>query len=708
MLFIGVWNHVKESEQPPLYDAISYMQKAKAFWDMVASRQWKNPLNLQPVLRPPGTVLMSYPLGFSKNYKGFLARSIILPVFLLVAALYVAAFRRGMSRTEHLDFLAVALILASLPCFYHFEAVAGSNSPTYWGLVDSFFAAVAALAFSTGYRAVQSGSWLLLALASFLSGLCLMIKPAGTIVALVIISLLGVIKIINDVLRPGGKLFSPHLIPFLVTLSAGSGLMLIAALKSDYLSSETLKYGNTAVAVLRKEYASAVSFGQLEHVLYPAFGLNIIAFGLATAIALIRVSAESIRLRNPLRAFANLLKPLLAAAVLAVGAFFWLAYTEVSQIRYFYPFALVSLILLATFLLDALRGRTAPYTRLLLYASGAILFGSLTAMLYFSNIPASWQQKLGVNLNSSSSHDERRLADLLLQQAKTANRDVDVYATEVGWDFGSIYSVGLTTKLIQPDESSFNITFPVDWQRPSVVRLRDLVFADDILYHPVTDTAYRQQLLTTHEIPDLSQEIATVSAWLTQANEESGLKEVMNGKCAIKQVTSPPLFAQSIAKWASTHSWRDVFKSENSGFFQNAARNTQGILQDSGATEIFDGTISIDSVKIESLFPLIFGIDWRVLRRPVPADLFFFLHVLDRSDNVISNSQFSLNSRLLEDSSPSSSHHTQLKTTIEAASGTLRFGFGVYEGIHAEKLLTPEPVGGDYGGKRVLREVIVQ
>jgi hypothetical protein len=246
--------------------------------------QWKNPLNLEPVVRPPGTILMSYPFGFSDEYKGFLARSVILPVFLFITALYVAASRRQMSRTEHLDLAAVALILASLPCFYHFEAVAGVNSPTYWGLVDSFLAAVAALAFATGYRAVQCRSWQLLALASLLTGLCLMIKPAGVIVAPVIVTVLIITKIFSDLNRPGGRLFSIQLFSFVITASAGTGLMLIAAFKSAYLSSETLKYGNTAMSVLRNDFASGISIARLEYALYPAFGLNIIALGLATAI----------------------------------------------------------------------------------------------------------------------------------------------------------------------------------------------------------------------------------------------------------------------------------------------------------------------------------------------------------------------------------------------------------------------------------------
>jgi hypothetical protein len=712
LLCIGVWKHVRRSEQPPLYDAISYMAKAKAFWDMVESGHWENPLNLQPVMRPPATILMSYPFGFSEEYKGFLARSVILPAVLFVAALYIAASRRRMSRAEHLDLLAISLILASLPCFYHFEAVAGINSPTYWGLVDNFFAAVAALAFSTGWRAIQSESWRLLALASLLTGLCLMIKPAGAVVALVIITLLITIKIIKNVNRPGGKLFSAHLVAFIVIVSAGTGLMLIAALKSAYLSSETVKYGNTAVAVLRTEAASGFSFASLLSTVYPAFGFNVIALGWATGIAIIWVSRESVRLRNPVGTLAKLSLPALATAVAAVGAFFWLVYAEISQVRYFYPFAFLSLILLVIFLLDALRGRMAPYTRALIYGSSGILFGSLIAMLYFSQIPSSWQRMLGVSLDSSSAHDERRVADLLLQEANTAGRDVNVYAMDIGWDFGSISSAGLSTKLIKPTVSSFTVRYPVDWQRPSVVRLKDLVFSDYILYHPVIGVPDRQQLLALRDIRDLSTETATISAWLTQANEESGLKEVANGRCAIKQVISPLLFEQRLARWAAPYNWRDVFKSENSSFFKYAEPAEPTILQGQnagrGAAEIFDHTIAIESVTIETFSPLIFGVDWRSLGGSVPNDLFFFIHVLDGGGEVRSDSRFPLHPRLSEDKDVSSLHHTLQKTNIEAGSGTLRYGFGIYQGTHAEKLLTPEPAGGDFDGKRVLRQVTVQ
>lgn len=244
--------------------------------------------------------------------------------------------------------------------------------------------------------------------------------------------------------------------------------------------------------------------------------------------------------------------------------------------------------------------------------------------------------------------------------------------------------------------TSFTVTFPVDWQRLSAVLLKDLVFSDYILYHPITNDPYRHSLLTLQEIGNFPTEIATISAWLTQANDESGLKEVKTGRLTIKQVVGSLLFEESIAKWAATYNWPSGFQSENSGFFKNAdwasVSSRQGQNSGRGATETFDHTVAIDNVEVETVSPLIFGVDWRALGGSLSDGLFFFVHVLDGRGKIISIGQFPLNSQVSLERGPTVSHHTEVKTYTEAAYGTLRYGFGVYQGLHAERLLTPAPM----------------
>jgi hypothetical protein len=693
-------------------DSVMYMQKAKVFWEMLASGNWKNPLNLEPIIRPPGTILMSYPFGFTGDFKGYLARSVILPILGFVAALYVAASRRTMSLAEHLDLAAVALILATLPCFY---------DANFRGLVDTFFAAVTAFALGIGYRSVKQRSWSLLVLASFTIGFCLMIKPAGTIVAVIIIGVLTALMAAEELLASANTLswaralrfiFSFRMLCFLVTLSLGTALFFMASFNSGYLSHDTIQWGKTTLNVMHDRFNSLPSVENLKNVLYPSFGLNVFVLSLISVVAVIRVAEEVIREgASRLTLFGKLLNPILAVVVVTVGAFFWLGYTILSDVRYFYPFAFLSLILIAIFLLEAIRGKAAPYTRLLIYGSGVILFGSLTLMLYFPKIDPSWKRKFGVTLDLSTGHEGRRLADLLIRRAGGEERDLKVYCLEPTGDFATMMYWGMTEKVLYPTEPAFSTKGPLDWVHAPVVHMEDLFLSDCILYNPVGDEV-KWNVAPGLKFDDLRKEVETISSWLTAANDEFGLKDLALGKIAIKEVVNRKLFAQSFAKWAASKNWRDLFKSENSDYLPNSVsakwpgEKTQSTAGKS--TETFEQVIAVDDVQVETFSPLMFRVDWHTLAENLPDNLYFFVHVMDNRGNLLANCAFNLNSRLWADPTPLVLRHTLVPTNIHVNSGTLRYGFGIFEGTHAEKLLMPNPAGNDFAGKRVVRELQVR
>lgn len=91
-LGITIWQHSIHSVQTPIGDSLSYMQKAMNFWQVVEHGKFINPLNLEPVYRPPGTILMSYPFGFSPEFHGFHFRSVFLPILSIVAAVYIVSY----------------------------------------------------------------------------------------------------------------------------------------------------------------------------------------------------------------------------------------------------------------------------------------------------------------------------------------------------------------------------------------------------------------------------------------------------------------------------------------------------------------------------------------------------------------------------------------------------------------------------------------
>ena len=73
------------------------------------------------------------------------------------------------------------MYLSSLPMFYHFEWSPGSDSQVYWGLVDNFLAAMAALAAAAILRSARDSSLGWLTAGAFLLALCFLTKPAGVL-----------------------------------------------------------------------------------------------------------------------------------------------------------------------------------------------------------------------------------------------------------------------------------------------------------------------------------------------------------------------------------------------------------------------------------------------------------------------------------------------------------------------------------------------
>lgn len=76
LLAIAIWKHTHVTIQMPIYDSFAYYLKAHNFWEAVRIWQWFNPLDIEPTARPPGTILMSYPLGFDSDPRGFYFRSV--------------------------------------------------------------------------------------------------------------------------------------------------------------------------------------------------------------------------------------------------------------------------------------------------------------------------------------------------------------------------------------------------------------------------------------------------------------------------------------------------------------------------------------------------------------------------------------------------------------------------------------------------------
>ncbi|MBI5589710.1 MAG: hypothetical protein HY881_04415 [Deltaproteobacteria bacterium] len=183
LIFLGamIWQHNVQSVQPPQYDPLTYMQKAMNFWKAVEQGKLFNPLNIEPTSRPPGTILMSYPFGFSTDFKGFHFRSIFFPILCIVIAVYMVA---GIPRSsaEGWGGAAVAILFSAIPMFYNFDFNEIIPSASYWGLVDNFQAGIAALAVAGIIKSLKTRSLIWLMVGAFVGSFTILIKPSGLMI----------------------------------------------------------------------------------------------------------------------------------------------------------------------------------------------------------------------------------------------------------------------------------------------------------------------------------------------------------------------------------------------------------------------------------------------------------------------------------------------------------------------------------------------
>ena len=256
LIFIGcgIYKKAQMAVAPPIYDPISYYIKAKVVWDALSKADFAGTLNGVFASRPPGSALLLYPLGFNFSIRGFLFRSVFVPIVLwtLALAITVAAFAHRKSDAIVGGCLAVGL--ATLPLFYQFEFNDVFNNlyqiSNFWGLVDPLQGAVSALAVCLLVAGIKTGS-LSLCIGGWLSSaLSLFIKPSGALVMAATIGIAAIELAIRYLRHPDERRIAMRFAAW-VFLSCVPvfGLAFWAALGSEYLGNETVSAGIKAQGI---------------------------------------------------------------------------------------------------------------------------------------------------------------------------------------------------------------------------------------------------------------------------------------------------------------------------------------------------------------------------------------------------------------------------------------------------------------------------
>ncbi|KRE13434.1 hypothetical protein ASE63_18310 [Bosea sp. Root381] len=596
-----------------------------------------------------------------------------------------------------------------MPMFYHFEF--SDDAPNYWGLTDSFLAGISALACATAILGATRPSWGWTVLSALLAGLAFLTKPAGLLVMAAVIGTWFIFAIATGwAARPRSR--GPladwrTLCTGAIAFALVCGPIVLAGFRSSYFSIENFAYADRALTVLAEDWVADLSISTARMV-QTSLGFGSILALAASIIAgvhwLRTATGESARTERAL-----IVACLLAVAMhMAAGLWFFAIKMGGSQIRYFYPFALMTMVCIIPVVfgyLNAASFKKQNIARAILL----ILPLNLTILLAQSNPPPEWQRLSGVNLGVRGTVSPELLLGrrmlATVRQHGSSGKPHSVYFAGFGeraeidglWDF---------EHRSHPKLPNITTSGPIDWQRSSTFRISEITGADFILFPPVRDQRERSRRLSVSSVEGYSAEQTFFEAWFSQLDETAGVQ--VFGETdhirALRVVDRDRLGAALDALKRSRH-WGATFTAANPQLWWSEDEvSKQSTVQGTAASGIrFGGLFRIAALSLKREGNNVNIELWWDKNKVAPlGNWFFFAHLVDLQGTIVLNTSIPLtdnNSYTIE--APLRFDALSMKVpTGTAAKGV---AFGIYRAEAGRADMVPADSGNrDWNDHRVV------
>jgi hypothetical protein len=566
LVFLGVtvWWHAARSMQAPMWDPYSYAWKAKGFWDCVGRGEWCNPFDIEPTMRPPGTILLSYPFGFSPGYSGFHFRSVFLPVLCAALTPYLAL---GFSRAFAWGWgtCTTVLLFTALPMFYHFEWTPETLGTGGWGMVDGFISGVAALAGALVLRGLVTASVVRLAAGAALGAFTLFIKPAGAMV-MALLAAMSVFLVCTSWLSRGADgsrraFLRRFALPGGLAVGGIFAATAAVCVFSGYLSPANIAYARAALAFERTLPAS--SLGTVLAALYQSTGVFLPLW--SATVALLSLTASRARPSDGHEGFRAWHLLVCALAMLVAGAWYWLVVQVLAfQVRYFWPFVWLACVCLV------------PAAHAVWRSAGNAARGALVALcvlpavnlalLLPSNRPsAAWQKIAGVFIDVGTSRETEASARTFLARLPDTPGTTRIYSFQSDLACAVFEHVIRYDLLAQGRAERLYFQHAYDWARGFGIRTEDIANADFLLLVPQRERSARVDSGDGSAPPgSFDEENEIFISLISGLGEKDGLRlEIEIPSLRLVRVVDRPAFERSLARFVGSRRWRPLFEAEN-------------------------------------------------------------------------------------------------------------------------------------------------
>lgn len=563
LLFIGVtvWDHCSRSGMPPVNDSWSYLEKGVNFWRSIELGQLFNPFNVVQVTRPPGTILLSAPLGVPVDIRWFYFRSVYAPIVCVVCAVYLTAWRPK-TWSENWAIAATAMIFSCLPMFYHFEIHDGLGHPTHFGMVDNFQAGIAAIATAAMIRSLIKNSLRWLSVGAGAAAFTILIKPSG----IAVMALLGMTWITAAVLRwlrerdwSGELVGQRRYVVYGILLIEAIYLPILAAcLNSDYLSANTFALAERVLAFHREIHS--LSLSQIYPLLHVSAGAPILIW---ITVVVLTIAFYHRRLKTSHIPVREMYVFLFSTMVIwLTGIYYWLVVQAGGMdIRFFYPFFLMGL--MYTIPLSIHIWYRIEWSRLILGVTALVAVVNIGIIMTRSDPSDEWQSASGVDVSIGTNRATEIQAKDFLKAIRREKEDTNVYSFGEGAAAAIFASVGMHAELINPTASNFITRNQLDWTNGFVTRIDDVLSSEYLLLETIKEGEEKSVTIQDQYVATFDEEKMAFRTWLTGLREEDGVTIVSEVETRLLRINDPVMFERNLTKFVSERTWRERFVRAN-------------------------------------------------------------------------------------------------------------------------------------------------
>ena len=690
------WQRSRESVVPPVWDQQTYVQKGEAMWSDLSKQPWQNPLNIEPSSRPPGTVLLTAPLGPLNDVRDFYFRSAFVPVAIMVFAVFLTGV--GVTRWAWPSAF-VALLAGSMPMFWQFEI--GKYQTSYnWGLVDTFLASLAALAMAGLFVSAVRFKRVGLGVALVALALLPLVKPTGFVLGgLISLAWLALaMRFAGN--HPRGRAHGRiRLIATAIAILLVLGGLALASFNSDYFSPSNIAFGKVALQQLKSEWFKTDPLASFISLFTGSIGTPLlVCFVTLGGMAILRRKKTiNITFANEARWAAGI-----GILVCLVGILLTYQATLFRQTRYFFPVIAVVTILFTPTLV-AWTKRAGP----VLCSAIAVLPIALLVFLTSPRLTGMAYRLGGYGLFTGFGRNELRTATVFINQYRQTHPTPPILFSTSDGITTAAFEAAFTNRLRQigyPD-AQINplVSRPYNWESGGLVKIESIYNADILALEGVPrpqSIAPQANPQTATPLLTFSDELAAWKEWLATTPSKGSTKVLLESPgFVVLEVKDRSALETQMRTFIASRQWRPEFILTNTRSKFTAAEVSGLRLTGQLLTQPVDfGT----AIRVHALALARdsggANVDVAIYSERLAGDanqtFSLFIHQLDSKGNMISSHDVYLGSSRVSDRPVSLE-----KYSFHLLPETRQLGVGVYAPGDAI-LITDWPLAKDWDGRR--------